>query len=134
NGQAETFSRGRSGKRFTPRIAPLQLRLRQSFHKMNAPAKLAAGYQSMDTAGFRSANTNDHQLHIRIDTSGAQQAIEGADQEWNVLVAAVLRNAKQERLTPPARDWRNHSTHRFSLHTVVDSNRFLTRAGRHILL
>src|SRR6185437_154138 len=108
--------------------------LRQSFHKLDAAGEAVAGNQLMDIAGFRSANADDHQLHIHIDTPGAQQAIEGADQEWNILIAAVLRNAKQERLTLPARDWRNHRTYRFSLDTVVDSDGFLRRPGRQILL
>jgi hypothetical protein len=133
NGQAETLRDGGSGKRFTPRIAPLQLRFRQPLEKMNAQIKVAAGHQPMDTAGFRSGDANDDQLHLRIDLSEAQQAIEGPDQQWDVFVAAMLCNTQEERLTMPARDWRLCGTERLGFDAVVDSDCFSPRSGQRIL-
>ena len=63
----------------------------------------------------------------------AQQAIEGPNQQRNVLVAAVLRDTEQKWLTLPAGDRRLDGTERLSLDAVIDADRFSPRAGRRIL-
>src|ERR1700733_4723332 len=98
---------------------------------MNSPAQLEISDHAMDTAALWPPNANDHKFHLAIDLSAPQQAIEGPEQQRNVLVAAVLRNTEQEWLTLPVRDRRLYGTERLRLDAVVDAGGF-SLGGRRI--
>jgi hypothetical protein len=131
--QAKSFGSGRSDKRFTSRVAPLQLRFRQSLEEVNTTLQTATRHQPLNAVGFRPRDANDDQLCIGIELAKTRQASETSDQQRNVFVTAMLRNAEQEWFALPAGKGGRERTGRLSLNAVVDSHRLPRDEARRIL-
>ena len=105
-------------------IAPLQFGIGEALEKMNSGRDRSAGDKLTDSGGLRPGHADDDQRHIRIDAAKSPELRVRANQQRNVLVAAMLRNAEQEHLALRRRNRRRGGAICRGFDAVVNANGF----------
>jgi hypothetical protein len=132
--KAEAFDGGRRDDGFAVAIAPLELGFGEALTEKDGIFETGSANRMEDAPGFRTGNADDDQARRRVETFGAQEMLEDFDEEWDVLIAAMLPDAQKKGLAAPAGQRSLWSANRSWLDAVIDASRYLTNFKRSVVV
>ena len=100
--KAEALNGGRRDDCFAVAITPVELRFGEALTEKDEILQTRSANRLEDAAGLRTGNADDDQARGWSKAFAALEMLEDSDEEWDVLVTAMLCNTEQEGFTAPA--------------------------------